>query len=357
MKSLVAQLDISSGGELLVAEEAGWSPSEMTFVGPAKMDWEIECALRGGCGHIVVESTEELVRVNEIADNLEVVCKVVLRINPKNLPKGFGVSMSQRPTIFGIDEERIDNAVVLAGQLRNLSLQGFHVYAGTQCLDNCSIVENLANTAKLFSRLSSQHDLSPSILIFGSGFGIPYHENDKGIDVKEIARLTIPIFRELKEESLAEGGHMLLEMGRFIVGECGAFVTRVLNVKETRGAQILVLDGGMNQFLGASGNLGSIIKRNYPVHNISNSDQAVQQEYDISGPLCTNIDTLGRKVSLPETRPGDILVFGCGGAYGLTASPINFITHRPPSELMIDFEHGKHKITDITNSGVTASPP
>ena len=295
MRALVDHLDISSGGELLLALETGWDPGALTFVGPAKAEWEIRRALEAGCGYLIAESESELAQISKIASSLDLVSNVLLRINPVDLPRGFGVSMSRKATVFGIDEERIDSAIDFANSLRNVDLQGFHVYAGTQCLNEESIVQNITSIARLYSGLIERHRMKSRRLIFGAGFGIPYHDNEQAIDLGEIAEATVPIFDELTGSSLVDGGEISLEMGRFLIGECGIFLTQVVNKKTTRGTEILVIDGGMNHFLGASGNLGSVIKRNYPVHNVSRSADGELQEYDIAGPLCTNIDTLGKR--------------------------------------------------------------
>ncbi len=146
-------------------------------------------------------------------------------------------------------------------------------------------------------------------------------------------------------------------MGRFLVGECGVFLTRVINSKATRGTEILVVDGGMNNFLGASGNLGSVLKRNYPVYNVSRLAEVELHEYDIAGPLCTNIDTLGKGVRLPSTERDDLIAVGCGGAYGLTASPLYFISHRLPRELVAELRGDRFEFVDVSACGVPRTLP
>lgn len=357
MRALVDHLDISSGGELLVALEAGWSPGALTFVGPAKAEWEIRLAVEAGCGYLIAESEVELAEISKIASTLDLTSNVLLRINPTDLPRGFGVSMSRKATIFGIDEEYIDSAIELATSLPNIDLQGFHVYAGTQCLNEESIVGNIANVARLYSTLVERHRVKARRLIFGAGFGIPYHDNENAIDLGEIAKATVPIFDELARSSLVDGGEISLEMGRFLMGECGVLLARVVNKKKTRGTEILAMDGGMNHFLGASGNLGSVLKRNYPVYNVSRPADGDLQEYDIAGPLCTNIDTLGRGVRLPATERGDLIAIGCGGAYGLTASPVYFISHRLPREIVAELRGDRFEFLDASEAGVPATLP
>lgn len=354
---LVDHLDVSSGGELLVAEDAGCDLGKCTFVGPGKADWEIELALELGCGLIVAESEAELVRTSALAAARRKTASVALRVNPEQLAKGFGVSMSKRPTPFGIDEEHIDSAVDLARSLEALELKGFHVYAGTQCLVEQSLAKNLTDTAAIFAGLAERHDLKPEAMIFGSGFGVPYHDKDTAINPEHIAREAAPALEALRESTMAPGGFMSLELGRYLIAEAGAYLTQVVHVKRTRGVEILILDGGMNHFLGASGNLGGVIKRNYPVHNLSHGDDGEQRGYDLAGPMCTNIDTLGRSVTLPVTQAGDLIAIGCGGAYGITASPMHFISHRPPREILITGAGEDASFEDISAAGTVVTPP
>ncbi|MDH3459132.1 MAG: type III PLP-dependent enzyme, partial [Gemmatimonadota bacterium] len=358
LHGLVDHLDVSSGGEILLGREAGWQPDVFTFVGPAKAEWELELALEAGCGLIVAESEEELKQIDMLASERGVRARVALRLNPLELPEGFGVSMSRRPTIFGFDEEVAGEAVEVAMGLPDVDLAGFHVYAGTQCLNNESIAENLVNTAELFGRLIREHGLHPSTLIFGSGFGIPYHDRDRAIDLEAIVRQTRGPLEQLASVLEPHGGRMHLELGRYIVGEAGHYLARVARIKETRGHSIIALDGGMNHHLAASGNLGGVIKRNYPIRNITRcTDEGAGElrAYDLAGPMCTNIDMLGRAASLPPTRPGDVISIGASGAYGPTASPVLFISHRSPREVLVSTME-PFEAHDITESGTLHTP-
>ena len=360
LRGLVDHLDVSSGGEILLGVEADWPPEAFTFVGPAKAEWELRLALETGCGLIVAESEEELRQIDALVADRGRAARVALRLNPLDLPEGFGVSMSRRPTVFGFDEEVAGEAVDLASSLPGLDLVGLHVYAGTQCLNDESIAENLVNTAELFARLIDEHGLAPTTLVFGSGFGIPYHDRDQAIDLGVIAQQAREPLERLASLIGPQGGRMHLELGRYLVGEAGHYLTRVIRVKETRGHSIIALDGGMNHHLAASGNLGGVIKRNYPIRNISRRGDAASGEgepraYDLAGPMCTNIDMLGRAASLPPTRPGDVIAIGSSGAYGPTASPVLFISHRPPREVLVSARE-PFAAQDITESGTLLNP-
>lgn len=354
----VQHLDVSSGGEILLGLDAGFAPGDFTFVGPAKADWELDLALEKGCGQIVVESVGEMQRLNGLAAKRGARPRVVLRINPESVPKGYGVAMSMRSTQFGIDEEKVDEAISALGSLEHLDFYGFHIYAGTQCLKNDSIVANFENCARIFLSFSERHDLRPGNLIFGSGFGIPYHDKDQPIDLGYIAEQTRPIFDRLRGDARTGGAEINLELGRYVIGEAGYFLASVLSTKTSRGTHIAMLDGGMNQHLAASGNLGGVLKRNYPVFRVSPLCEGdAEMAWDLAGNLCTNVDSLGRGVQLGPLEPGDLVGIASSGAYGLTSSPVHFISHRPPLEILATETGGGFTYADITASGIIARPP
>lgn len=348
LRGVVDRLDLSSGGELALAERAGWEPGLWSFVGPAKSSAELGLAVEIGCGHLVAESLDEVVELAGIARRRGTVVPVVLRINPIELPKGFGVSMARRATIFGIDEEEIDEAVAATLALEGVDLVGFHVYAGTQCLDAQAVAENLRNVARLYARLVDDHDLAVRHLIFGSGFGIPYHAGAEPLALDEVVAGARPALEELRAR-LGSGVTFALEMGRYLVGPAGWYVARVRRVKHSRGSVIVALDGGMHHHLAASGNLGGVLKRNYPIVALTASGEP--SKVDLAGPLCTNIDVLGRGVELPALEPGDLVAIAASGAYGPSTSPLGFISHPPPRELLADDLRSGSDVVDITAAG------
>lgn len=354
----VDHLDISSGGELIVATEADYDPALLTFVGPGKADWELRIAAERNCGQLVVESTSEMCRLDQLGDELDKTIPVMLRVNPKKIAKGYGVAMATRASQFGIDEEELDSALEVVTSLKHVRFSGFHIFAGTQCLDADSIVETFAYSANIFKDYSHRHNLYPSHLIFGSGFGILYHDRDKPFDLQYVAEKSRVSFDELRANPYTGGAELSLEMGRFLVGEAGYYLASVLSKKSSRGREILILDGGMNHQLGASGNLGNIIKRNYPIHRVTPvlpGDNLAK--YDLVGPLCTSIDLMGRDVELGPMERGDVIAIGSSGAYGLTASPTYFITHRQPREFLVETYNDKPIVTDITREGTLVTPP
>lgn len=331
-------LDISSIGEFERARACGWDPARMSFTGPAKLPFEIERAVACGVGHLVVESIEEADVANCVAGQCSHTQPVLLRIAPKSLPRGFGVSMSGKPTQFGIDEEQAEAAVAYVAKLGNIRLDGFHIYAGTQCLNASAVAENIRNCADIFESLSASAGIQPSVLVFGSGFGIRYHEGMEALDLQQVAGEVNPRLDALRSDERFAKTRLLLEIGRFLVGEAGVFVTSIVGVKHSRGSIIGLCDGGMNNHLGACGHLGSVIHRNYRMSNISLEPDEPSVPVTLVGPLCTSIDTLAHDVEMPTPRVGDLIAIECSGAYGQTSSPASFISHPTATEVWADGE-------------------
>jgi diaminopimelate decarboxylase len=350
MRSIADHLDVSSGGELQRAIEAGWHPSQIGFTGPGKRDTELRLAVEHKIDHVIVESINEARRVNEIAERAGVIQPMLIRVSPTRPPIGFGARMAGKPTQFGIDEEVIDEAIDAIQPLSNARLDGFHVYSGTQCLDADAIVEHFNMTFSLFSDFCLRHDITPRALVIGSGFGIPYHEQDVALDLNKLGSRICGRVEQFKKDSRFHDTVLLLELGRFLVGESGCFLTRVISTKLSRGVPISICDGGMNQHLAAAGHLGSVIHRNYPIFKVATDIPATTtwQSQLIYGPLCTSIDLLGNQVKLPPLKPGDLIGIACSGAYGLTSSPIHFISHSPAAEILIEGVGEKRQYTDVS---------
>ncbi|MDY6992390.1 MAG: type III PLP-dependent enzyme [Pseudomonadota bacterium] len=352
LKNQVEILDISSGGELVKAIAVGWSPERLSFTGPGKHDAELQAAIEHRIGWVIIESVHEANRLNRFAEQAGIIQPILIRINPMKLPRGFGVNMAGKPSQFGIDEEEINQAIESIIQLRHLRLCGFHIYSGTQCLRSEAIVENYQIFIDIFSRVCETHQLKPEKLIFGSGLGIPYHENDQPIELKTIAEHINPALDVLRTQPRFAQTDFVLEVGRYFIGEAGLYLTRVINKKSSRGATICICDGGMNHHLGACGHLGSVIHRNYQMFKVINQETeqlATLQPYELFGPLCTSIDRLGHSVQFPGLNIGDTIAIRCSGAYGPTASPVYFISHEPPKEILVETINGVLNIQDISH--------
>ncbi|NUQ61487.1 MAG: type III PLP-dependent enzyme [Pirellulales bacterium] len=349
LRPTVPMLDISSGGELTRALEAGYAPQELSFSGPAKRPEELRRAGDLGC-EVVCESTWEMDQLNRMAAERGEPLAVLIRINPSRMPRKFGVGMAGRAGQFGIDEEELDPVLKQLERWRHLRLRGFHVYSGTNCLVPEAIGENFAILIELFHRFCTAHSLRPEKLIFGSGFGIPYDGAEKPLCLDEVAAAVCPQIDAMKNNPLLSSAQCVLEMGRFLVGPAGYFLTSVVNEKRSRGMEIRMCDGGMNAHLGACGLMGSVIRRNWPMWKVNAVGNQPTREYWLVGPLCTTIDTLAYQVQLPKLHRGDAIAIGSSGAYGLTASPTRFISHPEPREYLVLGNGGGGEIVDISET-------
>lgn len=329
-------LDISSIGEMRLALRSGWDAARLSFTGPAKRDAELAEAIAMGLGELVVESPREAIAANGIARSMGRRQDVLIRITPEVVPRGFGDQMAGRPSPFGIDAEETAEALPPILSLAHLNVRGFHIYSGTQCLRADAVVENYRNFIALFTHLAQVHDLTPDKLVFGSGLGIPYHDGDAPVDLAAVAAGIVPALDMLCANPRFARTRLALELGRYLVGEAGYFVTRIVSTKESRGSRIALCDGGMNNHLPASGLFGMVIRRAYRMHKVGGGGPL--EKIDVTGPLCTSIDRLASGVELPHLDPGDLIAVHNSGAYGLSASPIHFISHQPPVEVMVDRE-------------------
>ena len=347
IKSRVVTLDASSAGELDRALDAGYDASDVTFSGPAKRDFELQRAVEVGCGEMVCESERELEILNRLCAESGRSMSIFLRINPDKVPKKFGVNMAGRPSQFGIDEGDMDAVLSRLPEWKNLRFAGFHVYSGTNSLSADAIAENFSIFIELFIRFSEKHRLQPDKLIFGSGFGIPYFSGDEPLDTDKLGTLVNPQIDAIRSHPLIGNAEYVLEMGRFLVGPNGYFLTSIIGEKNSRGTEIRLCDGGMNNHLAACGLLGMVIRRNYPAWKVT-GNSGPDSEYMLVGPLCTTIDTLAERITMPGLQLGDVVAIGSSGAYGLTSSPVGFISHPAPHEALVTGRGDDACIVDVT---------
>jgi diaminopimelate decarboxylase len=331
LAGLVDGLDIASAGELRVALQAGARPEAISFAGPGKLDAELEAALAAG---IVVnlESEGELERLAAIASRSGARARVNVRVNPDFELKSSGMKMGGGPKPFGVDAERVPAMLHRIGAL-GLDFQGFHIFSGAQNLRAAAIAEAQRNSVELALRLA-QHAPGPvRMLNIGGGFGIPYFPGDERLDLSLIGRNLAGILEGL--ESRLPQAQVCLELGRFLVGEAGIYVCRVIDRKLSRGHCFLVTDGGLHHHLAASGNFGQVVRKNYPVAVGNRLRGAEREAASVVGPLCTPLDLLADNMEMARAEPGDLIVVFQSGAYGLSASPTAFLGHPPPAEILV----------------------
>lgn len=332
LSGLVDSLDVASAGELRTALDTGKDPSHISFAGPGKTVAELSQAVAAGV-MIELESATEARRVMDIAERTGVTPRVSVRVNPDFGVKGSGMRMGGGPQQFGVDAEVVP--VLLKDLAREgLEVQGFHIFAGSQNLHADILCEAQSRTVDLALRLAGDAGLELRYLNLGGGFGIPYYEKDEPLDLARVtAHLTSLMEGRVRRE--IPGARVVLELGRFLVGEAGVYVTRIVDRKESRGRTFLIVDGGMHHQLAASGNLGQVIRRNYPLVIANRMADEVRETASVVGCLCTPLDVLGDRMELPVAEIGDVVVLFQAGAYGLSASPTAFLGHPAPVEVLV----------------------
>jgi diaminopimelate decarboxylase len=331
LASLVDGIDVASAREMQVALDVGVSPAIISFAGPGKSHEELSRAVAAGI-ILNVESERELERLGDIARATGKRPRVAIRVNPDFELKTSGMKMSGGPKQFGIDAERVPDVLrSLAGM--PLEFVGFHIFSGSQNLRAEAIVEAQQKSVALAIELARAAPAPVKILNIGGGFGIPYFPGETPLDLDPIAanlRELVAVVR--KEFPQAE---LVLELGRYFVGEAGIYVCRVLDRKISRGHVFLVTDGGLHHHLAASGNFGQVLRKNYPVIVGNRVHGETREVASVVGPLCTPLDLLGDRVELARADVGDLIVVLQSGAYGFTASPHGFLSHPAPHEVLI----------------------
>lgn len=328
----VDRIDVASALEMQVALDTAIRPESVSFAGPGKAPAEIRQAVAAGI-IIEVESSTEIDRVIAAGEELGVTPLVAVRVNPDFAVKGSGMRMGGGPQQFGIDAEAVPD-VLRTYRGAGLDLQGFHVFAGSQNLNAAIIAEAQRRTVELVAALAEHVDGSVRYLNLGGGFGIPYALKDEPLDLDAVAANLHDLVQGELARLLPEATPVI-ELGRYLVGECGVYVARVLDRKVSRGRTYLVVDGGMHHQLAASGNFGQAIRRNYPLVVGNRVHASVEERATVVGCLCTPLDLLGDDIDLPPAEIGDLIVIFQQGAYGLTASPTAFLGHPAPGEALV----------------------
>jgi diaminopimelate decarboxylase len=331
MARQVDGLDVASGRELRVALDVGASPAQISFAGPGKTEGELVQAVAAGI-LLNVESFREIRLLREISLRLGRAARVAVRVNPDFELKTSGMKMGGGPKQFGVDAEQVPRALADIGAA-GLAFEGFHIYSGSQNLRAEAICEAQDKTLALTEQLAAVAPAPVKVLNLGGGFGIPYFKGERPLDLEPIGR-NLQRIVERARQSLPQA-QLAVELGRYLVGEAGVYVCRVLDRKESRGDVFLVTDGGLHHHLAASGNFGQVIRKNYPLV-IGNRVQGSSREVvSVVGPLCTPLDLLGERIELAWADEGDLVVVFQSGAYGFSASPHLFLGHPPPLEVLV----------------------
>ncbi|RKF24431.1 pyridoxal-dependent decarboxylase, exosortase A system-associated [Micromonospora globbae] len=332
LSGLVDAFDVASALEMRTALDTPMPADRVSFAGPGKTPAELTQAVAAGVT-IELESETEAARVVATGERLGIRPGVAVRVNPDFAIKGSGMRMGGGPQQFGVDAERVP-ALLKELAHADLDVLGFHIFAGSQNLRADILCAAQRNTVDLALRLAAYAPAPVRYLNIGGGFGIPYFERDTPLDLAPIAENLAALLADSVRPNLPDA-RMVVELGRFLVGECGVYVTRVVDRKESRGKVFLVVDGGLHHQLAASGNFGQVIRRNYPIAVGNRIDEEPAGTATVVGCLCTPLDLLGDDVALPAAEIDDLVVVFQAGAYGLTASPTAFLSHPAPAEVLV----------------------
>jgi diaminopimelate decarboxylase len=323
--------DVASGGELQIAIDAGIPADKISFAGPGKRDRELELAIANGTT-LNCESKGEALRTFAIGERLGITPKLAIRVNPSFDLKGSGMKMGGGAKPFGVDAEHVPTLVreiIAAGA----EWRGFHIYAGSQALDADAIISMQAQTIALAAQLADEAGAAPPHVNLGGGFGIPYFPGDTPVDLKAVGSALGQALSSLPDS--LKNTHFCIELGRYLVGEAGIYLCRVIDRKVSHGEIFLVTDGGLHHQLAASGNFGTVIRRNYPVAIANRFEAQPNEVQSVVGCLCTPLDRLSDQAMLPRADVGDLVAIFCAGAYGASASPVNFLGQGPAKEMLV----------------------
>lgn len=336
-----AGLEIASGGELRAAFAASCPADRIVFAGPGKTPAEIELALRAGVGEVHAESPLEVERIDTIAKRLGVTAPIALRVNPADEAQGGAVRMGGKPAVFGVDEEQIETVVRMAAARRHVDVRGVHVYTGSQILHSDLLLQQYRHGIGIACRVADCLGEPLRSVDFGGGLGVPYFAHESPLDLDALRAGIAELNAAAAAEPRLDGTRFMIEPGRFLVAEAGVYLTRVIDVKVSRGTKFVVVDGGLNHHLAASGNLGQLIRKNFPIVSADRPFARAEETVELAGPLCTPLDVLARSLDTPYIEPGELIAVLQSGAYARAASPLGFLSHPSPPEVLVTDGHAR----------------
>lgn len=333
MGDLYYGIDIASQGEMEMALKAGITADRMSFAGPGKSPAELRFVIGKDIGTISAEGEREVDHIEAIAKETGKTVRVMIRVNPAFELSRAGLKMGGGSKQFGVDSERVPALVARLLASKHMKYCGIHIFSGTQNLSPESILETQEKILDYASALAAETGAAPEIVNLGGGFGIPYFKGDAELDLEAVGKGMSALIGKYRAK--LPGTHFKIELGRYLVGECGVYAARILYRKESRGQNFLIMDGGMHHHLPASGNMNqSPIRRQMHVVVANNLDGAVER-VNVVGPLCTPLDNFGLNVELPKAGEGDVIAVLNSGAYGFSISPLGFLSHKPPKEVVL----------------------
>lgn len=323
--------DLTSQGEIVAAREADFDLSSALYGGPGKNERELAFAIASGIRHFSVESENDLHHLNSAASNADVRVKAILRINPLEAPKAK-LAMSGVASQFGFEETELrengHRIVARAGE--SVSIVGIHVYWGTQIGDCEALMECFSHTVRIAEEISTELEFPLEILNLGGGFPWPYSHAGEGPDLSALREGLADLHAS---SGTAKSAEWWFESGRYLVASSGTLVARVMDLKLSKDdKRYLILDTGIHHLGGMAG-LGRIPRFSIDLETSRADSEIGEVSVDVVGPLCTPLDCIGRRITLPEPKAGDLVAVPNVGAYGPTASVSNFLSRPAPAEI------------------------
>jgi len=324
LHDLGAGVDVVSGGELRRALSAVFGPQQIVFSGVGKTPGEIEGALRAGIGLINVESEGELETVGCVAARLQTRARIGIRVNPDVTTETHPYTQTgERGVKFGVPLDEVLAVARRALELAHLDLMSVGMHLGSQITADAPYRAGAAKLAALVAELRAAGVTTLTSLDVGGGLGIAYAAGDPALDPAAFADAVTPLHR-------ATGLEIMVEPGRYLVGNAGVLLTQVLYVKHSGGRRMLIVDAGMNDLLRPS-----LYQAVHPIHLVGGADGAATARVDVVGPICETGDFLGLARQLPPAEPGALLAVGGAGAYGFTMSS-QYNSRPRPAEVLVD---------------------
>ncbi|MFL6059568.1 MAG: alanine racemase [Rubrobacteraceae bacterium] len=330
-----AGAEVASSGELAVARAAGFEPEDIVFAGPGKTDDELERVVKEGIFADNVESLGEIERLAQIAAGMGRKIGVGLRINPTAQLMGSQMRMGGTVGQFGMDQAELEDAVEKTLSHPDLILRGVHVYTATQVFEVEPLLEHCRNIFEIALEAADYAGHPLEMIDFGGGFGVPYFEKMSEFDLERFGEGFRELLSTYRSDPRLEGCRFLFELGRYLVADAGVYVTRAVDVKRTRGKSFVVTDGGMNHHLTATGNMGQVFRKSYPLLNLTRMGRVPEEGVAVAGPCCTPLDMFGSNIPLADPEVGDLIGVFYSGAYGFSASNLGFLSHPAPAEVLL----------------------
>lgn len=330
-----AGVEVASLGELEIAIKAGFTNHNIIFSGPGKRPEEIQYAIKENVFCITVESLEELKVIASYSKMNGITVNIALRINPdEEAIRSSSMKMGGAPRQFGIDENQIPEVIEQLKGMEHIHLVGIHVYSGTQRLDVEALYTCFKNTFQLARKVQELAKVDLKMVNIGGGFGVPYFEHENELDIQSLTSRMNQLYVDNKQ--YFPNARIIIESGRYLIAEAGIYVSKVLNTKVSKGEKFVVVDGGMHHHASATFR-GRLLRNNFRFEFIRTSEDGEEEleTINIVGPLCTPEDCLAKKIQSPRLHPGDLVCVMNSGAYGLTFSPVFFLSHPLPYEVLM----------------------